>query len=256
MSRKNLSNLLDSMLDDSAAVQEAVEVRELEDAQRARVEAAAKASAPAAPSVPTLEEIEQLTGLTEADLREVMGTAAPDDILVVLATADDVLQRRILRNMSDESVLWLRQNLQHMEQVSDHERDQARGKLLKTANKLLAAGKIGLPDPASVGVEEAPDGERKELRELLVDLVQIASQSGPEALSELAESAGEPLLREGLSKVIAGESGEALRGELGVLRAELESRYAQRLKWMVEALAAIADRETPESFSERVFGDK
>ncbi len=252
MSRKNLNHLLDSMLEDSAAAQEALEVRRLEEAERARAVAAVRAKEPAAP--PTLNAIVQLTGLTEGDLRKVMGTAAPDDILVVLATADDVLQRRILRNMSDESVLWLRQNLAHMEQVSDHERDQARAKLLKVANKLLAAGTIGVPEPASIGADEAPDAVRKELRALLVDLVTIAAQAGPEALSELAASAGEPVLREGLERVLAGVGGDALRGELRELRAELESRYAQRLKWMVEALVAIAEGESAESFSERVFG--
>jgi len=255
MSRKNLTDLLDTMLDASADQQEAEEVRVREERERQRQEAIAreKKAVEAPPAAATLDDVVQLTGLTEPDLREVLGKTAPDDLLVVLATADDGLQRRILRNLDKESVKWIRMNMEHMEHVNDHERDQARGKMLKAANALLADGTIGLPEPEAIGADEAPDSEKKALRALLVDLVQIAAQSGPQALSEVAESAGEPLLREGLSRVVAGTGSDALRAELGELRGELEARYAQRLKWMVEALVAISEKESAESFAKRVF---
>ena len=250
MSRTNLNDLLSSMLDDSEALQDAAEAREME--ERAAERSARPAPEPDAPAV-LLDDVVQLTGLIELDLRVLLSTAAPDDLLVVLATSGDGLQRRILRNMSEDSVRWLRQNLEHIDHVTDHERDQARGKVLKVANKLLADGQIRAPEPEAIGRDEAPDGERLELRRLLVDLVQIAQQSGVEALSELARTAGEPLLREGVSKVISGVEGDALREQLGQRRGELERRYAQRLKWMVEALVAIADGETADSFAARVF---
>lgn len=256
MSGKSLTDLMDAMLDESATALEAAEVERTEEKERARQEATLRAKAAEhakdeAP--PSLDDVVQLTGLTEGDLRQVLGAAAPDDLLVVLATADGALQRRILRNLTEESVKWMRANLEHMGDVNDHERDQARAKVLKKANQLLADGTIGLPEPESIGNDEAPDPERKELRELLVDLVEIGERSGPSALRQIADSAGEPLLREGIHKVVDGSDSDTLRSELGELRAELERRYAQRLKWMVEALVAIREGETADSFSKRVF---
>lgn len=259
MSKDNLTSLLDSMLDDSAIDMAASEVRAEEEAVRRRQAEARRAKAEAeAEAVPALDDVVQLTGLTDPDLRQILAKAQPDDILVVLATAEDALQRRILRNLGSESVKWVRDNLAHMHRVTDAERDGARAKVLKVGNALLADGTIGLPEPEAIGRDEAPDPEKKELRELLGDLVRIAEQSGPEALTELAESAGEPLLREGLQRVIrskgaGGRSGDALRKDLAELRHDLEQRYAQRLKWMVEALVAIGEGESSEAFRERVF---
>lgn len=257
MSTKNLSDLLDSMLDDSALDQAAEDVRrrEAEEQKQRQAAAAKKKAAEPAPKA-KLEDVAQLTGLIETDLREVLALAAPDDLLVVLATADDPLQRRILKNLGAESVAWLRENLVHMDHVTDHERDQARAKVLKVANKLLEANKIAAPEPEAVGKDAPPDPERKALRELLVDLVRIAEQSGAEALTELAAQAGEPMLARGVARVVEGADGAALRKELGTLRAELERRYAQRLVWMTEALVAIAEGEGAEAFDARVFREE
>lgn len=255
-SKDNLTSLLDSMLDDSAVLVEADEVRAREEAERQAQAAARRDQVEAVKvEVPTLDDVIQLTGLTDPDLRQIIGNAAPDDLLVVLATAADVLQRRILRNLSADSVEWVRANLAHIDAVTDHERDSARGKLLKIGNKLLAAGTISAPEPESIGNDEAPDPEKKELRELLFDLVLIAEQNGPSALREISESAGEPLLREGLHLVIEGTNGDELRGSLAEIRHSLEQRYAQRLKWMVEALVAIAQGESAAEFRGRVFRD-
>ncbi|MCA9609364.1 MAG: hypothetical protein KC619_27375 [Myxococcales bacterium] len=255
MSTKNLSDLLDAMLDDSALDQAAEDVRRREEQERQRQEAAlaAKKQAATPEAKPQLDDVDQLTGLIEPDLRQVLGGAAPDDLLVVLATAGDALQRRILRNLSPDSVGWLRANLVHMDHVTDHERDQARAKVLKVANKLLAAGEIGLPEADAIGQAAPPDEERKQMRELLVDLVRIAEQSGAEALTELAESAGEPLLQQGLARVVEGTDADTLKAELTAHRKELEHRYAKRLEWMAEALLAIGRGESAEAFDARVF---
>lgn len=256
MSKENLSGLLDAMLDESSTRMEA-EATEV--AERARAEAALRVKAVEAEAepdaMPSFDDVVEFTGLTDPDLREILGRAAPDDLLVVLATGADALQRRIIRNLGAESVTWVRQNLEHMEHVTDAERDGACAKMLKVANALLSDGTIGLPEPASVGDDSAPDPEKKELRELLTDLVRIAEQSGASALTEIAESAGEPLLREGLSRVVGGAKGDALRASLADVRAELEVRYARRLEWMVEALVAVGDGESADDFSARVFKD-
>jgi len=256
MSKDNLHSLLDSMLDDSAIVQAAHEVEAKEEAERARQAERLRAKAKEEEvKIPTLDDIVQLTGLTDPDLRQILGASQPDDLLVVLASSPDALQRRILRNLGAESITWVRENLAHMERVTDAERDGARAKILRVANSLLRDGAIGLPEPEAIGQDEAPDPEKKELRELLCDLVQIAEQAGPDSLSELAHAAGEPLLREGLHLLTAGQRGDALRERLGATREELEHRYAQRLKWMVEALVAIGEGETTEAFRKRVFRD-
>ena len=126
--------------------------------------------------------------------------------------------------------------------------------MLKATNTLLATGAIAVPEPASIGTDEAPDAETSQLRALLCDLVRIADQSGADALRELAEQSGEAMLSEGLRQVIAGAKGEALRDTLETLGGELEARYHERLGQMIEAMAAIAAHETPESFEERAFG--
>jgi hypothetical protein len=259
MSRDNLKSLLDSMLDDSAvqlAAEEQTRREAAEREERERHAAALAAKAKTEPEAPAFDDIEQLTGLTEPDLRAVLQRSAPDDLLVILATADDVLQRRMLRNLSAESVAWLRENLQYMERVTDAERDGARRKVLGVANRLLGAGEIAVPEPESVGAPEAPVPEEKDLRELLTDLVRIAEQSGPEALRELAESAGEPLLRGGLALILEGADGAALGASLEEQRAALEARYAQRLAWMEEAILAIAAHEPADAFRARFFASE
>ncbi|HJL16420.1 MAG TPA: FliG C-terminal domain-containing protein [Sandaracinaceae bacterium LLY-WYZ-13_1] len=255
MSRKNLESLLDSMLDESAETLEAERAREAEArraAQRAKRAESLRERTAERPAG-TFEAVDRLTGLPEPDLRQVLAKAAPDDLLVVLATAGDTLQRRILTNLGEESVRWLRENLQHMDDVRDAEREASEAKVLKVANELLAEGTIGLPEEESMDAAEAPRAEEKALRDLLTDLVRIAEQAGSDALSEVAESAGEPLLREGLARVAEGRRGEALRAELADVRARLERRYAERLKLMVEAVVAIGDGETADSFRERIF---
>ena len=243
MSRKNLEGLLDAMLEDSA--DDLAEQRALEAEARAAKERAAQVEAlrertKAKPEAPAFEDVAQLTGLTEPDLQKVLGKAAPDDLLVVLATAGDVLQRRILA---------------HMDEVRDAERDASNAKVVKVANALLREGEIGLPEPESEGAAEAPRAQEKALRDLLTDLVRIAEQAGSEALSEVAASAGEPLLREGLRLVGEGTSGDALRAELASVRSSLEARYAERLKMMEEAVVAIGAGEKADTFRARLFED-
>lgn len=256
MSRKNLEGLLDEMLEESA--DDLAEARAREAEARAKKERAAQVEAlrertAAKPDEPAFDDVGQLTGLTEPDLQKVLAAAAPDDILVVLATAGDLLQRRILGNLGEESVHWLRENLAHMDEVRDAERDAANAKVVKVANRLLLAGEIGLPEPESQDAAEAPRAQEKELRDLLTDLVRIAEQAGAAALGEVAESAGEPLLREGLRLVSEGKKGDALRAELGEARTSLAARYADRLRLMEEAVVAIAAGEPADTFRKRLF---
>lgn len=247
MSSEKLSSLLDEMLEDSAIEQAAreVEAREAREAEQP------------APVVekPALEHILELTGLTEPDLRKVLGAAAPDDLLVVLAAGEEALQRRILRNLGPESVQWVRDNLAHMGEVNAHEAGAASAKVLKVANQLLADGKILPPAAESVGEDAAPRSAERGVQELIRDLVQIAKQSSPAALTELARSSEEPMLERGLAHVLEGQRGDALRSSLDQLREELEVRYAQRLRWMAEALVAISDGEDADAFAERTFKD-
>lgn len=246
MSRENLESLLDAMLDES-------EINLAAEAEREREMKAARAAQHAPPPPRALDDVVALTGMPEGDLRKVLAKAAPDDLLVLLATADDVLQRRILGNLSAESVAWLRANLAHIDEVSNAEREGAHAKVLKAANALLEAGEIGAPEAESVGAEMAPDAVDKDLRALLTDLVRIAGQAGPEALTEVLAGSGEPLLVDGLALIGGGREGDALRSALALRRAELEASYAQRLAWIEEALVAIAAGEPADVFRARIL---
>lgn len=251
MSRDNLESLLDAMLDESAVNVAADAEREREAKERAAREKQKKAAAAPAAEAPTLTEIAALTGLPDDDLRKVLAKAAPDDLLVVLATSADALQRRILLSLSADSVKWLKENLAHIDVVSNAEREGAEKKLLKIANTLLRAGEIGLPEPESIGKDEAPDAAEKDLRDLLTDLVRIAGQAGPDALAAVLESSDEPLLVAGLG--IIGEADGDVRRALAKKRAELEVAYAQRLLLIEEALVAIAEGEPADAFRARLF---
>lgn len=246
MSRENLESLLDAMLDES-------EINRAAEAEREREMKAARAAQHAPPAPRALEDVEALTGLPEGDLRKVLAKAAPDDLLVLLATAGDVLQRRILGNLSAESVAWLRANLAHIDEVSNAEREGAHANVLKAANALLGAGEIGAPEAESVGADAAPNEGDKDLRELLTDLVRIAKQAGPAALTQLLSGTGEPLLVDGLALIGEGREGDALRSSLALRRAELEASYARRLAWIEEALVAIAAGEAADAFRARIF---
>ena len=140
MSRDNLESLLDAMLDESAVNVAAEAEREREAKARAAREKQRQAVAAPAAEPPTLNEVVALTGLPDGDLRKVLAKAAPDDLLVVLATSGDALQRRILLSLSADSVKWMKANLAHIEAVSNAEREGAEKKLLKVANALLAGG--------------------------------------------------------------------------------------------------------------------
>ncbi|MGE0788583.1 MAG: FliG C-terminal domain-containing protein [Sandaracinaceae bacterium] len=234
------------MLDESAIRQAAADVEAREAAERAR-------AAPPAPEAPAeMDDVAQLTGLSDGHLLRVLEVVAPDDLLIVIATADEALRARLMANLSDESVKWVRDNLAYIDEVNDHERDGARNKTLKAVNKLLATREIELGS-GTAEVRSEREHEERGLEELLTDLVRIAHTSGPEALADLAEEAGEPMLRRGLTSVLGGKRGEALRAELTPLRTELEQRYARRLAQMLEAVVAIAEREPADAFARRVF---
>lgn len=256
MSRENLENLLDAMLEESATTMEADATREREERERKERETQAsvlRARAKEEPAAPVFDQIPALTGLTDGDLRKVLAKAPPDELIVVLATSDDALQRRILGNLGPESVAWVRENLAHIERVTNAEREGAHKKVLKAANALLAAGEIALPEPESSGSDAAPNAIDEDLRDLLSDLVRIASQAGPEALTEVLASAGEPLLEEGLALVARGASGGELRSALATRKAALQADYARRLGWMEDAIFAIAEGEPAEHFRKRLF---
>ncbi len=251
MSRDNLESLLDAMLDESAVNVAAEAEREREAKARAAREKQRQAAAAPAAEPPTLNEVVALTGLPDGDLRKVLAKAAPDDLLVVLATSGDALQRRILLSLSADSVKWMKANLAHIEAVSNAEREGAEKKLLKVANALLRAGEITLPEPEAIGKAEAPDAAEKDLRDLLTDLVRLAAQAGPDALSAALESSDEPLLVAGLA--IIGEGEGDVRRALAKKRGELEVAYAQRLLLIEEALVAIAEGEPADAFRARLF---
>lgn len=256
MSRQNLESLLDAMLEDSATAIEAAATHEREERERrAREEQASvlRARAKEEPEAPVFDQVAALGGLADGELRKVLSKAAPDDLLIVLATSDDAVQRRILANLSEESVRWVRENLAHIDRVTNAEREGAEKKVLKVANALLRAGEIALPAPSAEGAE-APSAAAIDLGDLLTDVVRMAAQAGPEALSEVLGGAGEPLLEHGLSLLARGTRGSELARALAARKAELLAEQAERLGWMEEAVLAIAEGEPAERFRKRVLG--
>ncbi len=252
MSRENLESLLDSMLEESATAMEAAVTREREEKERREREEKAsvlRARAKEAPAA-VFDDVAALGGLADGELRKVLAKAAPDDLIVVLATSEDEVQRRILANLSADSVSWVRENLAHIDRVTNAERESAHRGVLKVANALLAAGEIELPAPKSPEAEDGGDP----LRALLTDLVRLGASAGPAALRDALASAGEPLLERGLELVTHGVSGSELVKALAEQKAALAAEHARRLSLMEEAVLAIAEGEPAERFEKRVFG--
>lgn len=256
MSRENLENLLDAMLEESSTRMEA----EVERARERQASGAASVASPvpaAELEAPSFREVATLAGLPDPDLRKVLAKAAPDDLLVVLATAQDVLQRRVLANLSAASEEWIRANLAHMDHVSNAERSSAERNVLKAASELARAGEIAFPSPAASANGDVSSNEDvaaaadAELRAALVELVRIARQSGPATLGEVL-SFDDTLLSEGLGWVVEGQRGDALRARLAARRTELEAEHARRLRWMEAAIVAIAEGESPDAFGQRL----
>jgi hypothetical protein len=259
MARKDLENLLDSMLEDSdnqRAVDAATEAEERQKEAAAKKAAQTRALAAEGTEAPVFTQIETLTGLTDGDFKKVLGKAAPDDLLVLLATASDAMQRRMLLSLTSDSVRWLRENLAHIEEVTNAEKEGAERKILKAANQLLAKKEIVMPSPETVGGDEAPSGDDRDLRELLSELVRIASSAGADALSEVVAQTEEPLLTAGLGLVVNGEKGKGLKLALRDQRAKLEMEYAKRLLWIEDAIVAIAEGEDPKAFRAKLFPKK
>lgn len=247
MSYEDLKSLLDEMLVDSVLDLAAQAERERE--QRKRAGGGADAADPDHPEpnveVKELAGIDALAELGDRDLRAVLANVAPDDVLVILATAAEPLQNQILQNLTTESVAWLRANLEHMDEVTNAERRSAETRILAVANALVRKGTIGRADSEPEASARADD-----LNELLVDLVRLAEQKGPEALTELIQE--QPLLVAGLALLEEDET--ELRRVLAQKRAELEADYAKRLLLFEEAIVAISRKESAESFRARVFG--
>ena len=126
MSGGNLGDLMDLMLEDSEQAMAKAEARLQEARQQARVEREAAARRAAEAEKPkkvefAFESVEALTGLSDPEIQKVLNKVSPDDILVLLASSSELLQTRLLGNLSKDSVKWLRENLPFMDDIRDSE---------------------------------------------------------------------------------------------------------------------------------------
>ena len=267
----DLQNLMDDMLSDAgasiraeeeaqeqkkrAALAEARAERERE-AREAAEHAAAEAAAEQA--IPKIEGPEGLLDLSSADLQKVLDKLNPNDLLIVLAKGSDALQRRLLANLSKDSVQWLRQNLEYLGDPADLTEalaQDSRRAAVTLTNKMLRAGVIDLvsaSDGEEGGAGDAASSEGgaegNPLLTVLTELVAVAHKAGPSALAEVVDDPGDPLLAVGLAAIGEGTSDENLAAALQSAKATLEATYRARLNLVETAVMAMSRGESPETF--------
>ena len=178
MSRQDLKSLLDEMLTD-ATTQQQKEVRE---ARPVRPADRDTTPAPEPPSPSGFTDVEQFRLVHDAEVRKVLAAAARDDVLTMLSGASDGLRRKILTNLSRESVQWLQQNLEYFDEPTRALLAAGRKGVLDVANKLLREGKIALPAPEPKDEAGAPkqprmDDDLERLGSIFTELLGLAQRA-------------------------------------------------------------------------------
>jgi hypothetical protein len=237
-------SLLDLMLDDS----------------RMTVPEPKRATGPTAPEEPAPEaaawpqDVEQVLELSGTDLRAWLAEVVPGDLLCVVAEGSEALRARIMGSLTDDSVAWLRGNLELWDPATDALKQASRRAVLEVARRLVAAGRIAAPGSLeSDGQDQDIEGAvaRTDLGGTLAQLVAVAHAKGREALADLVDDAEHPMLRFGLRCVLERSDPREVEAELAKRQRSLEAAYRSELELIRQALLAIARGEAPEAFVAR-----
>ncbi|MCC7537716.1 MAG: hypothetical protein IT379_15950 [Deltaproteobacteria bacterium] len=250
MSTQDLRSLLDDMLS---------EVDERRDASTRGERAAAAAIEEEPPPAPkpsddgAFSDVEELRALDDVSFCKVLAACPRDDLLTVLSGASRGLQRKILTNMSSESVAWLQKNLEYFDEPTRALLAAGQRKMLSVANKLAAAGTIALRAAGESGdaASELLSEEIESLGGAIAELLTLVQRKGVAGLSEVVSGA-DPFLDHGLKLVVSGTDEAELARALDGKRARLLADYTRRLAVIREGVMALARAESPDSFRKRL----
>ena len=235
----------------------------LGDIMAASASAGGTTSQPPIPAARTRNELEDFLRLSDEHWGIFLSSIAPDDLVVMCKSILPAWRNRVLANLDTASADWLRANLAALDEVAPALLNEARGRAMANAKRLLRDGDIVLPEAppakapsatspakpiaapinaptasANAAVTPAPAGD--ELDILFVDLMRLRQQSGVAALAALASDVPDPFLKSGLCLVAAGLPAQDLERALDGALARQAETYLDQLAQMRTRLLALA----------------
>lgn len=250
MSTEQLRSLLDEMLSEVDERREA--------GTRAERAAPPPDEEPPPVAVPAddgsaFSDVEELRALDDVSFCKVLAACPRDHLLTVLSGASKGLQRKILTNLSSDSVTWLQKNLEYFDEPTRALLSSGRAKLLDVANRLAEGGAIALPgSPESQGSPSRLPDELEAVGAALVELLALVEKNGVDGLSEVVSAGGDPLLEHGLKLVAAGADEAEIVRAIDSRRAAAIAAFTRRLALIREGVLALSRKESPESFRKRL----
>jgi len=232
---------------------------------------AGRAGDPLPPPAPKSRiELEDFLRLSDEHWGVFLATIAPDDLVVICKGIAPVWRTRVLANLDAASADWLRANVAALDEVAPALLNEARGRAMTSAKRLLRDGDIVLPEPAPVKQvvapspgstaakatpvstlvaapaaaaptappASAPTGDG--LDALFADLMRLRNQSGVAGLAALANDVPDAFLKSGLCLVAAGLPAPDLERALDGALAHQAEAYLDQLAQMRARLLALA----------------
>ncbi len=200
-------------------------------------------------------DVEQLAQLTGAELRIWLAEVNPGDLLCVVAEGSEALRQRLIGQLTDESVIWLRQNLELWDPPTERLKTDCRANAVTVARKLVAAGKVVLPEsPSGEGRRQDERGAdvRDTMTDTLIQLVAAAHTQGVDALAEIVSDVEHPMLEFGVRVLLDKPKDSLLERRLDERKEALEAAFSAELELVRQAILAIGRGDDPKAFAERV----
>ncbi len=242
----------------------------LGDIMAASAGAGGTTSQPPIPAARTRNELEDFLRLSDEHWGIFLSSIAPDDLVVMCKSILPAWRNRVLTSLDTASADWLRANLAALDEVAPALLNEARGRAMANAKRLLRDGDIVLPEaplakppsattptnhstksantpvsaPTSATAHSlsatmpAPVGDGLDV--LFADLMRLRQQSGVAALAALASDVPDPFLKSGLCLVAAGLPAQDLERALDGALARQAETYLDQLAQMRTRLLALA----------------
>ncbi len=235
----------------------------LGDIMAASAGAGGTTSQPPIPAARTRNELEDFLRLSDEHWGIFLSSIAPDDLVVMCKSILPAWRNRVLTSLDTASADWLRANLAALDEVAPALLNEARGRAMANAKRLLRDGDIVLPEAppakppgatspaksitapinaptasANATVTPAPAGDGLDV--LFADLMRLRQQSGVAALAALASDVPDPFLKSGLCLVAAGLPAQDLERALDGALARQAETYLDQLAQMRTRLLALA----------------
>jgi hypothetical protein len=173
-------------------------------------------------------------------------------LLTVLSGASDGLRRKILGNLSTESVRWLQQNLQYFDEPTRALLSSARNKLLGVANKLLREGAVSLPGQEGDATARTMSEDIEKLGATILALLERLQRDGRNALASVVRAGGDPILEAAIAAIVAGGDENAVTSAMEAAEGIARAAFERRIAVAREGVKALWSGEEADRFRKRL----